>query len=121
MLKAKLIMGAVRVIMALIAVGLGIWYLSSSLGGAAITYTSTSNFLNAVGVQNGDIGNANGCFMCGYFADLDRSIGFCVIITIQKQFFCICVRDFKVQINRLQGMVREHDGMIPVSELSKED
>ena len=75
MLKAKLIMGAVRVIMALIAVGLGIWYLSSSLGGAAITYTSTSNFLNAVGVQNGDIGNANGCFMCGYIADLFSVIG----------------------------------------------
>ena len=75
MLKAQLILIAVRVVMCLIALGLGIWYLSSSIGGAALTYTSMDNFLTAVGVQNGDIASANGCFMCGYIADLFSVIG----------------------------------------------
>lgn len=75
MLKAKLIMLAVRIVMALIALGVGIWYLSSSLGGAELTYTSMDNFLTAAGVQDGDIASANGCFMCGYIADLFAVIG----------------------------------------------
>ena len=66
MIKAKLILLAVRFIMGLIAVGLGIWYLSSSIGGASLTYTSMNNFLVATGVENGDIASANGCFMCKY-------------------------------------------------------
>ena len=66
MLKLKLIVLAVKIIMGAIALGLGIWYLSSSIGGEALTYTSMDNFLNAVGVENGDIATANGCFMCGY-------------------------------------------------------
>ncbi len=75
MLKAQLILIVVRVIMCLAALGLGIWYLSSSIGGAALTYTSTNNFMTAIGVQNGDIATANGCFMCGYIADLFSVIG----------------------------------------------
>ncbi|MBD5388996.1 hypothetical protein HDR63_01950 [bacterium] len=75
MLKAKLIMIAVRWLMGGIALGLGIWYLSSSIGGASLTYTSMSSFLNAIGVQNGDIATANGCFMCGYIQKLFAAIG----------------------------------------------
>lgn len=75
MLKAQLILIAVRVIMCMIALGLGIWYLSSAIGGAALTYTSMDNFLTAIGTQNGDIATANGCFMCGYVADLFSVIG----------------------------------------------
>ena len=75
MLKAKLILMAVRLIMGAIALGLGIWYLSSSLGGSALTYTSVGNFLTAAGVENGDIASANGCFMCRYIADLFSVIG----------------------------------------------
>ena len=75
MLKAKLILIGVRLLMGAIALGLGIWYLSSSLGGAALTYTSMQSFLNAAGVENGDIASANGCFMCGYIADLFSVIG----------------------------------------------
>ena len=63
MWKAQLILIAVRVVMCLIALGMGIWYLSSSIGGAALTYTSADNFMNAIGVENGDIATANGCFM----------------------------------------------------------
>ncbi len=59
----------------IIVLGLGIWYLSSSLGGASLTYTSMQNFLTAAGVENGDIASANGCFMCRYVADLFHVLG----------------------------------------------
>ena len=64
MLKTQLIIWAVKALMWIIVLGLGIWYLSSSLNGAALTYTSMDNFLTAAGVENGDIASANGCFMC---------------------------------------------------------
>ena len=70
MLKSKIILLLVKIVMWLIAVGLGIWYLSSSLGGSAITYTSMNNFFNAIGVQGGDISTANGCFLCSYVSEL---------------------------------------------------
>ncbi len=69
MMKAKLISIAIRVVMWAIALGLGIWYLSSSIGGAALTYTSMDNFMSAIGASD-DIAAANGCFMCGYIAEL---------------------------------------------------
>lgn len=75
MLKAQLILIAVRLIMGAVALGLGVWYVSSSIGGAALTYTSMNNFLTAVGVENGDIASANGCFLCGYISDLFAVIG----------------------------------------------
>lgn len=73
-MKAKLIMIAVRVIMSLIALGIGIWYMSSSIGGAALTYSSTGAFLNAIGGA-GDIANTNGCFLCRYVSELFAVIG----------------------------------------------
>ncbi|MBN1324948.1 MAG: hypothetical protein JW974_01905 [Alphaproteobacteria bacterium] len=75
MLKAKLIQIAVKFIMGAIALGVGIWYLSSSIGGASIGYTSLNSFLSAIGVQNGDIASANGCFLCGYIEKLFAAIG----------------------------------------------
>lgn len=61
---------AIRLLMGAIALGLGIWYLSSSISGAALTYTSMSGFMNAVGATDGNVANVNGCFMCGYISDL---------------------------------------------------
>ena len=61
-MKAKIILLIVRLVMGAIALGLGVWYLSSSIGGAAITYTSMDNFLNAIGAGS-DIANANGCYL----------------------------------------------------------
>ena len=69
-MKAKLIMLGIRIIMGAIALGIGIWYLSSSINGDAITYTSMDGFMKAIGVTNGDIATANGCFMCGYVSEL---------------------------------------------------
>lgn len=56
--------------MGAIALGLGIWYLSSSISGAALTYTSMNGFMNAVGATDGNVANVNGCFMCGYISEL---------------------------------------------------
>lgn len=73
-MKAKLIMIAIRFIMGAIALGLGIWYLSASIGGAALTYTSMDGFLSAIGAGD-DIAGANGCILCGYVAELFSIIG----------------------------------------------
>ncbi|MBD5400387.1 hypothetical protein HDR61_01400 [bacterium] len=73
-MKAQLIMIGIRLVMGAIALGVGIWYLSSSIGGAAITYTSMDNFMSAIGASN-DIAGANGCFMCGYVSELFGVIG----------------------------------------------
>lgn len=75
MAYAWLISLLIKVLSAVIAIGVGIWYLSSSIGGASLSYTSISNFMQQIGVQNGDITSANGCFLCGYIADLFDVIG----------------------------------------------
>ena len=74
-MKAKLIMFAIQFIMGAIALGIGIWYLSSSIGGAAITYTSMDNFMTAIGAADGNVANVNGCFLCKYIAELFAVIG----------------------------------------------
>lgn len=75
MAYAWLISLLIKVLSAVIAIGVGIWYLSSSIGGASLSYTSVSNFMQQIGVQGGDIASANGCFLCGYIADLFDVIG----------------------------------------------
>ena len=73
-MKARLILIAVRVIMVLIALGVGIWYMSSSLGGTSLTYSSMDSFLTSIGANN-DIASANGCFLCGYIGELFGILG----------------------------------------------
>lgn len=73
-MKAKIIMIIVRFLVGAVALGLGIWYLSSSIGGGSLTYTSMDNFLTAIGAGD-DIANANGCFLCGYITDLFGVLG----------------------------------------------
>lgn len=75
MLKKNLILLGIKVLMWCIALGLGVWYLSSALNDAALTYTSMDNFMVAIGVQNGDIASANGCFLCKYIAELFYVLG----------------------------------------------
>lgn len=75
MWKIKLILLAIKIAIGLIVLGIGIWYLSSSIGGAAISYTSLDNFMTAIGTENGDIANVNGCFMCKYVSELFAILG----------------------------------------------
>ncbi|MDR0803665.1 MAG: hypothetical protein LBO08_01060 [Rickettsiales bacterium] len=75
----KLIFGwLVKLVFWLILMGIGIWYLSSSIGGASLSYSSMDGFLRAIGACNGDvcdIAAANGCFLCRYIGDLFGMIG----------------------------------------------
>ncbi len=74
MIKAKIILLIVKILLGAIALGLGIWYLSSSISGASITYTSMDNFLNAIGAGE-DIASTNGCFLCKYITELFGVLG----------------------------------------------
>jgi len=56
------------------AVGIGIWYLSSSIGGDALTYTSVDNFMTAINT-NGDISNNGKGFLGTYIVDLLNILG----------------------------------------------
>ena len=72
----KLLLGyLVRFIIGAVALGIGIWYVSSSLGNASITYTSMDGFLKSIGATDGNIASANGCFLCGYVNDLFMVLG----------------------------------------------
>ena len=73
-MKAKIILLLVKILMGATALGLGIWYLSSSINGDSISYTSMSSFMNAIGAGD-DIANANGCFLCKYVAELFGVLG----------------------------------------------
>lgn len=75
MIKTKLILLAVKIVMGAIALGIGIWYLSSSISGASLTYTSMDAFMGAIGAGDGDITNVNGCFLCGPVQQLFGVIG----------------------------------------------
>lgn len=74
MLRTKFILLAIRVVMSIVALGIGIWYMSSSISGTSISYTSMDSFLTAIGVGS-DIADANGCFLCGYISELFAVIG----------------------------------------------
>lgn len=72
----KILIGILlKFLMGAIALGIGIWYLSHSIGGASLTYSSMNNFLSSIGVTNGDIATANGCFLCRYIEELFAIIG----------------------------------------------
>lgn len=72
----KLVLGyIIKFLIGAIALGLGIWYLSSSLQGNSISYTSLDNFMNAIGASDGNIASVNGCFMCRYVNDLFVVLG----------------------------------------------
>ena len=73
-MKAKIILTIVKFLLGAIALGLGVWYVSSSINGSAITYTSMDNFLNAIGARQ-DIADANGCFLCKYVSELFGVLG----------------------------------------------
>lgn len=75
MIKTMLIKFLLKALIVIIALGCGIWYLSSSLGGASLSYTSVDAFMTQIGVENGDIATANGCFLCGYIQDLFAVLG----------------------------------------------
>lgn len=74
MRKFKWISLLIKVLGIIIALGLGIWYLSSSIGGAALTYTSVDAFMHAIGADNG-IENIGTMFLGTYVIELLDMLG----------------------------------------------
>ena len=77
-MKAIIIKTILQVVMGAIALGVGIWYLASSIDGASLPYVSLPRFLNSIGACKGgvcDIAGANGCFLCPYVEKLFFLIG----------------------------------------------
>ena len=75
MIKKWLIEFGIKAAMWIIIVGIGIWYLSHSIGGASLSYTSVSSFMSQIGAENGDISSVNGCFLCKYIYELFAVLG----------------------------------------------
>ena len=75
MIKKWLILNGLKFLMGVIALGVGIWYLSHSIGGASLSYTSVDAFMQQIGATDGDIASVNGCFLCTYIGDLFAVLG----------------------------------------------
>ena len=74
-MKAALISFLIKILTGATILGIGVWYLSSAIGGTSLSYTSMDAFMKQIGVQNGNIASANGCFLCKYISDLFDVIG----------------------------------------------
>ena len=74
MKKLQIISIVLRILGVAIALGLGIWYLTSTIGGDALTYTSLDNFMHSVGAD-GDISNLGHLFLGGYLVELLNILG----------------------------------------------
>lgn len=74
MKKFQWISFALKVLGIMIALGLGIWYLSSSIGGAALTYTSVDKFLLAIGADS-NIESVGTLFLGKYVVELLNILG----------------------------------------------
>ena len=75
MLKAWLIKKGIKLFLGAVALGVGIWYLSSSIGGASLSYTSMDLFMKQIGAGDGNVASVNGCFLCGYIQELFATLG----------------------------------------------
>ncbi len=75
MIMSWIISFIIKILSIATAFGVGIWYVSSALGGESLSYTSIGMFLTQIGVKNGDIASANGCFLCNYITQLFDVIG----------------------------------------------
>ena len=63
-----------KVLGVILTFGLGIWYLSSSIGGNSLTYTSVDSFMNAIGATDG-IENVGTRFLGTYVVELLNILG----------------------------------------------
>ena len=75
MIKKWLISKAFKLVMGAIALGIGIWYLSSSIGGASLSYTSVDTFMQQIGAGRHNQMGVAGCFLCNYISDLFGVMG----------------------------------------------
>ncbi len=72
-MNPKLILLIIKVVLWIIALGIGFFYMYSTLDGASIPYTSLTDFLTATGAcSNGENCDISGtaCFLCPYIENL---------------------------------------------------
>jgi len=74
MLKKWLVEKGIKFLVGAVALGVGVWYLSHSIGGASLSYTSVDNFMNQIG-NNNDANPVPGCFLCLYIEKLFDILG----------------------------------------------
>lgn len=74
MFKKWLIEKGIKILIGAIALGVGIWYVSYSIGGASLSYTSLDTFMKQIN-PSGDIRDTNGCFLCVYIGQLFAMLG----------------------------------------------
>jgi len=74
-MKRILISWAIHIGLGILLLGIGVWYLSSIIGDTSLTYSSPASFLQQIGVEDGDVSTANGCFLCGYIQQLFAIMG----------------------------------------------
>ncbi|MDR2770306.1 MAG: hypothetical protein LBB08_02545 [Rickettsiales bacterium] len=78
-MSVKLVIWLVQIALWLGLFGVGLFYLSSSIGGASVPYASLPRFLQSIGVCDAagicDVASANGCFLCPYIRQLFMIIG----------------------------------------------
>lgn len=75
MWKVWLIEKGIKILSVLIALGIGIWYLSSSIGGASLSYTSVDGFMQQISTTNGETSTINGCFLCNALSEMFAVLG----------------------------------------------
>lgn len=74
MFKKWLIEKGIKALIGAIALGIGVWYISHSIGGASLSYTSVDNFMKQISAD-GDMTTVNGCFLCVYIKKLFDVLG----------------------------------------------
>ena len=72
MLKKWLIEKGIKLFIGAIALGVGIWYLAHSIGGASLSYTNMDLFMKQIGAGTGE---TPGCFLCVYIGELFATLG----------------------------------------------
>lgn len=75
MFKNWLIEKVFKIVIVAIVLGVGIWYLSASIGGASLSYTSMDTFMHQLGAADITKNGVPGCFLCGYMSDLFAVMG----------------------------------------------
>ena len=75
MIKKWLIEKGIKILICIIVLGIGVWYMSSSIGGASLSYTSVETFMYQIENANPGKSDIPGCFLCGYIGDLFSVLG----------------------------------------------
>lgn len=74
MKKIQIILFVMKILGIMAVLGLGIWYLSASIGGSALTYTSVDGFMHAIDAD-AEIGTVGTKFLGKYVVELLNMLG----------------------------------------------